>query len=123
MEEKWKSLKKDMEFQILTGVYTAGMRLPSCDRISVERGLARGTVQRTYREMEQKGLILRKSRDGTFVKEDAQKLLAKSYYLEAIEGLKKAIVICKACKVDSKVIESLLSEALLPSQEDTTKEE
>ncbi|NLT55787.1 MAG: GntR family transcriptional regulator [Actinomycetales bacterium] len=53
--------------QIHDGTLVVGARLPTIRRLAADLGLAINTVGRTYRELEEAGLIETRGRGGTFV--------------------------------------------------------
>lgn len=65
--EVWKSLKNDIEMQIITGVYKGGDRLPSVVELMSTYGVSRGTVQKTLSALNNENIIISRGVKGIFV--------------------------------------------------------
>ena len=78
--------------QVHSGELAFGAKLPTVRRLAEDLGLAPGTVARSYRELEQDGIIETRGRNGTFVawaKDEAERLVqdAASAYADRIRSL------------------------------------
>lgn len=63
----YEQLRSQIATMVATGGLTQGDRLPAIRRLAADLGLAPGTVQRAYRELEQQGLVEGSGRRGTRV--------------------------------------------------------
>jgi DNA-binding transcriptional regulator YhcF (GntR family) len=63
----FEQLRRHLARQIQDRVLPVGARLPTVRRYATELGLAVNTVARTYRELEEAGLVETRGRAGTFV--------------------------------------------------------
>ena len=63
----FEQLRVQLLEQIRSGALAAGSRLPTVRRLADDLGLAPNTVARTYRELEQSGVVETRGRNGTFV--------------------------------------------------------
>lgn len=63
----YEQVRGQLAQQINDSVLAAGTRLPTVRALAAELGLAANTVARTYRELEEAGLLETRGRAGTFV--------------------------------------------------------
>jgi GntR family transcriptional regulator len=63
-----------IENQIIRGEIGIGGRLPSVREMAIDSGVNPNTVQRTYRELEDMGIVEKRRGQGTFVTEDQEVL-------------------------------------------------
>lgn len=63
----YEQLRAQVEAMVLAGTLAVGDRLPPIRRLASDLGLAPGTVQRAYRELEESGLVRGQGRRGTRV--------------------------------------------------------
>ncbi|WP_349899020.1 GntR family transcriptional regulator [Parafrigoribacterium soli] len=63
----FEQLRVQLLEQVQSGELAFGAKLPTVRRLAEDLGLAPGTVARTYRELEQDGIIQTRGRNGTFV--------------------------------------------------------
>ncbi len=63
----YEQLRSQLAFQVRSGRLAAGDRLPTVRQLARDLGLAKNTVVRAYRELEQAGLVLGEGRRGTIV--------------------------------------------------------
>lgn len=61
--------------EIVSGMKQAGEKLPSVRELAVEKGVNPNTIQRVYRELDQRHITLTKRGQGTFVTQDHQLIL------------------------------------------------
>lgn len=82
----YEQLRRQLTDLIGTGALAAGTRLPSVRQLAADLALASGTVARTYRELEQAGLVRTRRSAGTTVSPGARRLSAaeRSQRLAAI---------------------------------------
>ena len=64
----FEQLRQQILSAISTGQLVAGNRLPPVRKLADELGIAPNTVARTFRELEQAGVVETKGRHGTFVR-------------------------------------------------------
>lgn len=63
-------LSERIRHQIIRGELAGGDKLPSVRDLAIESGVNPNTVQRTYRELEESGIVEKKRGQGTFVTSD-----------------------------------------------------
>ncbi len=66
----WKSIRETVHGRILDSVYLPGDKLPRDEDIANELGCARATVQRAMRDLSDSGIIERRRKGGTRVRQD-----------------------------------------------------
>lgn len=66
-EPPFEQIRAQVGAQIEDGTLEAGFRLPTVRHLAEELGVAVNTVARSYRELEQAGLIETRGRAGSFV--------------------------------------------------------
>lgn len=67
---------EEIKKELVRGDLKAGAKLPSQRKLAKQIDVNPNTVQRAYREMEQRGLVETKRGKGTFIKEDDKVLTA-----------------------------------------------
>jgi DNA-binding transcriptional regulator YhcF (GntR family) len=88
----FEQLRVQLLEQVQSGELAFGAKLPTVRRLAEDLGLAPGTIARTYRELEQNGIIQTRGRNGTFVawsRDEAERLVqdAASAYADRIRSL------------------------------------
>lgn len=63
----YEQLRAQLAHQITERTLAVGTRLPTVRRLAADLGLAVNTVARSYRELEEAGLVETRGRAGTFV--------------------------------------------------------
>jgi DNA-binding transcriptional regulator YhcF (GntR family) len=63
----FEQLRVQLLEQVQSGALVWGAQLPTVRRLADDLGLAPGTVARSYRELEQDGIIETRGRNGSFV--------------------------------------------------------
>ncbi|QSB15398.1 GntR family transcriptional regulator [Natronosporangium hydrolyticum] len=63
----YEQLRSQLAQQIADRSLAVGTRLPTVRRLAADLGLAVNTVARSYRELEEAGLVQTRGRNGTFV--------------------------------------------------------
>lgn len=63
-------LLERIQFQIVSGVYRAGDKLPSVRELAAEASVNPNTMQKAFAELERSGLIVTRRTSGRFVTED-----------------------------------------------------
>jgi DNA-binding transcriptional regulator YhcF (GntR family) len=63
----YEQVRAQLARQIADGSLAVGTRLPTVRRLAADLGLAVNTVARSYRELEEAGLVETRGRAGTFV--------------------------------------------------------
>lgn len=88
----YEQLRAQLARQIADRSLAVGTRLPTVRRLAADLGLAVNTVARSYRELEEAGLVETRGRNGTFVaaagergRERARQ--AAERYATAVRGL------------------------------------
>lgn len=77
--EIWKSLKKDIEVQIIKGVYKGGDRLPSVVELMSIYEVSRGTVQKTLSALNSENIVMSRGIKGVFVMPFVREMLLKRH--------------------------------------------
>jgi DNA-binding transcriptional regulator YhcF (GntR family) len=88
----FEQLRVQLLEQVQSGELAFGSKLPTVRRLAEDLDLAPGTVARTYRELEQDGIIQTRGRNGTFVawaKDEAERQVqdAANAYATRIRSL------------------------------------
>jgi DNA-binding transcriptional regulator YhcF (GntR family) len=88
----FEQLRVQLLEQVQSGELAFGAKLPTVRRLAEDLGLAPGTIARTYRELEQDGIIQTRGRNGTFVawaKDEAERQVqdAANAYAARIRSL------------------------------------
>ncbi|MBE5937639.1 MAG: GntR family transcriptional regulator [Lachnospiraceae bacterium] len=84
-----------ISFRIISGIYSAGTKLPSVRDLASEASVNPNTMQKALAELESTGLIFANRTSGRFVTEDnslirdAKRKLAKEYSEEIITKLRE----------------------------------
>jgi DNA-binding transcriptional regulator YhcF (GntR family) len=63
----YEQLRSQLAFQVRSGHLVPGERLPTVRQLAGDLGLAKNTVVRAYRELEEAGLVVGDGRRGTIV--------------------------------------------------------
>ena len=71
----FEQLRSQLSQQVRTGSIRGGSRLPTVRQLAADLGLAKNTIARAYRALEEEGLVVGDRRRGTTVTE--QKLTAR----------------------------------------------
>lgn len=66
----YEKLADELAEEIRYGVYTPGGRLPSIRNMAAKKNVSQSTIQKTYQELERRGLVHRFSTWGYFVNRD-----------------------------------------------------
>lgn len=66
----YRQIAEKIYFQVIRGEIKPGEKLPSVREMAVQTGVNPNTVQRTYQEMERKGVVETRRGQGTFVTEN-----------------------------------------------------
>lgn len=66
----YEQIRAQIAAQVESGALQAGDRLPTVRRLAEDLGVAPGTVARSYRELEQAGVIETRGRNGSFITGD-----------------------------------------------------
>jgi DNA-binding transcriptional regulator YhcF (GntR family) len=88
----YEQLRTQLARQINDRTLAVGTRLPTVRRLAADLGLAVNTVARSYRELEEAGLIETRGRAGTFVSAAGERSRerarqAAQVYAHAVTGL------------------------------------
>ncbi|MGI4894228.1 MAG: GntR family transcriptional regulator [Janthinobacterium lividum] len=67
----YEQLRRQVTTLVTTGALSVGDRLPAARTLAADLGLALGTVQRAYRELEIAGTVVSRRRTGTVVADSA----------------------------------------------------
>lgn len=63
----YEQLRRQLAYQVRSGALSVGDRLPTVRQLANDLGLAKNTVVRAFRELEQAGLVAGAGRRGTIV--------------------------------------------------------
>lgn len=75
--QKWYEVKRDIEFKIINGTYTAGSQIITLDEMKDEYDIGRTTAQKVIESLDEDGTIIRKAGVGCFVKPFVREKLLK----------------------------------------------
>lgn len=67
-------LVEKIQFQIASGAFPPGMRLPSVRELATDAGVNPNTMQRALAELDRSGLVFSQRTAGRFVTEDAARI-------------------------------------------------
>ncbi|MDQ0214601.1 GntR family transcriptional regulator [Oikeobacillus pervagus] len=75
-------------YQFVRGELSVGEKLPSVREMAIQSGVNPNTIQRTYRELEQMGIVESRRGQGTFLTEDSEMklIIRKQLQKEMIES-------------------------------------
>ena len=85
----YEQLIDQIETFVLTGILNPGDKIPSVRSLSVELSVNPNTIQKSYTELDRRGLIYSVPGKGGFISEDAVSLLSESIkeHLSELEEL------------------------------------
>jgi DNA-binding transcriptional regulator YhcF (GntR family) len=88
----YEQLRLQLARQIQDRTLAVGTRLPPIRQLATDLGLAANTVARSYRELEENGLIETRGRAGSFVSAAGEKVLVRAQkaaddYAAVVAGL------------------------------------
>lgn len=63
----YEQLRSQLAFQVRSGALAVGDRLPTVRQLANDLGIAKNTVVRAFRELEESGLVIGAGRKGTIV--------------------------------------------------------
>ncbi|GAB7005975.1 GntR family transcriptional regulator [Nocardioides sp. AN3] len=89
-EPPFEQIRAQLEARIEDGTLAAGFRLPTVRGLADDLGVAANTVARSYRELEQAGLIETRGRAGSFVAGagvDREARAAAAAYVAKVQAL------------------------------------
>ena len=82
-EFQYQKLANEVEFKIRNGVYSVGDKLPSLRIMHEKTGLSITTVNQSYMELEDRGLIETKEKSGFYVKPPLEGVLYQEQIRES----------------------------------------
>jgi len=85
----FEQLRQQLLTAVGSGELVPGARLPTVRRFAEDLGIAPGTVARTYRELEQTGVLETRGRHGTFVTANGPEAEARSAAAEFVTRLRR----------------------------------
>ncbi|WP_432828811.1 GntR family transcriptional regulator [Dactylosporangium sp. CA-092794] len=86
MTVAYRSLAQELRSAILANRFADGVRLPTEEQLSRERGLSRQTVRRAYQDLVGEGLVYRVPGRGTFASAHDSRYLRQSGSIEELMG-------------------------------------
>lgn len=72
-KSRWREIAEELQSEIVSGRYKAGDRLPSSDAAATVFGVNRLTAHKAIEELQRLGLVERRGRSGTIVRDLTQK--------------------------------------------------
>jgi len=63
----WTDVEKAILLRIVSGVYSPGAQLPSCEQLAAELGANKNTISKAYRSLAERGYLRTRAGSGTFV--------------------------------------------------------
>ena len=100
----YEQIIQQVEKYILSGIITAGDKLPSVRKLSIELNVNPNTVQRAYTEIERSGVIVTSPGRGAFVSDSGSAVLREMRRQENLQQLDEVLTCLKVSKVDKKQI-------------------
>ena len=83
---QWSEIERAILLRIARKEYAAGQQLPTCEALAAELGANKNTVSKAYRSLAQRGYLLTRAGQGTFVSKRPVRLDAERS-LDGIAGL------------------------------------
>ena len=109
----YEQLRRQVAELVATGDLPAGERLPPVRQLAADLGLAAGTVARTYRELEQAGLVQTRRGAGTRVAEGVGATLSAGVRRRRLEeAAHDAVRRLRLLAADDDAIRRALDDAL-----------
>ena len=68
-------LMEEIKRRIISGVYKPGEKMPSVRELAAEASVNPNTMQRTFAQLEQEGLLYTQRTSGRFVTEDEERIM------------------------------------------------
>ncbi|WP_099206168.1 GntR family transcriptional regulator [Scatolibacter rhodanostii] len=109
----YEQIVQQVEKYILTGIFSPGEKMPSVRSLSLQMNLNPNTVQRSYTELDRKGLIYSSSGVGTFIADSAPEILyeERRNSMQTLKPLIQELVIAGITKEEIiKMIEKIYEE-------------
>ncbi|HEV8556999.1 MAG TPA: GntR family transcriptional regulator [Actinophytocola sp.] len=103
----YEQVRAQLAGQISDRTLAAGTRLPTVRRLAADLGLAVNTVARSYRELEEAGLVETRGRAGTFVSAAGERSRAV-----AMKAAREYAVTVRALGLDAAEALSIVGAAL-----------
>lgn len=66
----YEQVREQIVRMIVSGTLAAGTRLPTIRQLANDLGLAKGTIERAYEQLEAESMIETRGRHGTFVRDE-----------------------------------------------------
>ena len=104
--DKTGSLHKTLAYEILSGFYPAGLKLPSERDLSEKYRISRNTVRLTLEELEAAGAIRRRPRSGAVVTADAPAILRAA---PAAQAELSAALILPPDQISNPVVQAIFT--------------
>ena len=108
-EPVYEQIINQTEKFILTGVLSAGDKMPSVRNLSVELSVNPNTIQKSFSELDRRGLIFSVPGRGSFVSEKAREALEASQR-NNIPEIRRKITELKLAGVDKEEILKIVDE-------------
>lgn len=100
----YEQIIQQIEKYVLSGILTAGNKLPSVRKLSVELNVNPNTVQRAYTELEREGIIVTSPGKGGFISDSGAAVLKEVRRREHLKKLEHVLMVLKVSNVDKKQI-------------------
>ncbi|MBA8792426.1 DNA-binding transcriptional regulator YhcF (GntR family) [Friedmanniella endophytica] len=108
----YEQLRRQCVALIGSGALAEGTRLPPIRQLAGDLGVAAGTVARTYRELEQLGLVVSRRGGGTVVRAPAATLAPADRRQQVERALRDAVRAARLLGADDHEITGALHRAL-----------
>jgi DNA-binding LacI/PurR family transcriptional regulator len=103
--DKTQSCKASILYEITTGIYGEGEKLPGERKLSEKYSVSRTTARLALQEMETEGIIRRKARSGAFVSEDARRLIEA----QNNDGVMNVSFVMPAAQISNPLIQTVFT--------------
>jgi len=114
----YEQIVQQVEKYVLSGILTAGNKMPSVRKLSVELNVNPNTVQRAYTELERNGVIVTSPGRGAFVSDAGSTVLREERRRVYLKKLEEVLTELKISRVDKKQILAIVEKAFEGGDDD-----
>jgi len=107
----YEQIVQQVEKYVLSGILTAGDKMPSVRKLSVELNVNPNTVQRAYTELERNGVIITAPGRGAFVSDSGATVLREERRKIYLKKLEVVLMELKVSRVGKKQILAIVEKA------------
>jgi DNA-binding transcriptional regulator YhcF (GntR family) len=96
---------------VAVGTLTSGDRLPASRDLARDLGIAVGTVQRAYRELEASGVVVSRRRTGTVIAPHSRPSAMGQASDELLADIRALVAAARAAHLDDEIVLNLVRNA------------